>query len=144
LSKQAKEPLGLLIAIARRRIKQVAAARAAEHGVTMLQFWVLVGLVEGGSQSLRELAERTRIDDPMASRVVQTLVSAGYVAARNDENDRRRARLVLTARGRTLAERLAGEADAIRILVERDLTPREGDAARAALRKVIATLEKAS
>jgi DNA-binding MarR family transcriptional regulator len=141
LLKQVNEPLGLLIAAARRRIKQAVTARATRHGVTPLQFWLLVGLVEGGGQSLRELAERTRSDDPTASRVVQTLVAAGLVVARSDENDRRRARLALTGKGRALADRLLEEARAIRALVERDLTPEEGEVTRTALRKVIATME---
>jgi DNA-binding MarR family transcriptional regulator len=144
LHKQPNEPLGLLIAAARRQIKQVVTARAARHGVTSLQFWLLVGLVEGGNQSLRELATRSRIDDPTASRGIQTLVTNGFVASKNDATDRRRARLVLTGRGRTLAEKCLDDARAIRALVERDLTPEEGQVTRAALRKVIATMEDAT
>jgi DNA-binding MarR family transcriptional regulator len=144
LQKQPNEPLGLLIAAARRRIKQAVTARAARHGVTSLQFWLLVGLVEGGNQSLRELALRSRIDDPTASRGIQTLVTGGFVAAKNDENDRRRARLLLTTRGRVLAEKCLEDARAIRALVERDLTPEEGEVTRVALRKVIATMEAAT
>jgi len=144
LQKQPNEPLGLLIAAARRRIKQAVTARAARHGVTSLQFWLLVGLLEGGNQSLRELAMRARIDDPTASRGIQTLVTSGFVASRNDENDRRRARLLLTPRGRALAEKCLEDARAIRALVERDLTPEESEVTRVALRKVIATMEAAS
>jgi DNA-binding MarR family transcriptional regulator len=144
LQKQANEPLGLLIAAARRRIKQAVTARAARHGVTSLQFWLLVGLVEGGNQSLRELAARSRIEDPTASRGIQTLVANGFVTSKNDENDRRRARLLLTPRGRGLAEKCLDDARAIRALVERDLTPEEGEVARAVLRKVIATMEALS
>jgi DNA-binding MarR family transcriptional regulator len=143
LQKQAKEPLGLLIAAARRRIKQAVMARAARLGFTSLQFWLLVGLYEGGSQSLRELSTRCRIDDPTASRGVQTLVAGGLVASRPDEQDRRRARLVLTARGRTTSERCMEEARAIRTLVERDLTPEESEITRTALHKVIAVMERA-
>jgi DNA-binding MarR family transcriptional regulator len=143
LQKQAKEPLGLLIAAARRRIKQAVMARAARLGFTSLQFWLLVGLHEGGSQSLRELSTRCRIDDPTASRGVQTLVASGLVASRPDEQDRRRARLVLTARGRTTSERCMEEARAIRTLVERDLTPEESEITRTALHKVIAVMERA-
>ena len=143
MQKQAKEPLGLLIAAARRRIKQAVMARAARLGFTSLQFWLLVGLNEGGSQSLRELSTRCRIDDPTASRGVQTLVAAGLVASRPDEQDRRRARLVLSARGRAVAERCLEEARAIRTLVERDLTPEESEITRTALHKVIAVMERA-
>jgi len=141
LYKQGKEPLGLLIAAARRRIKQAVMARATRLGMTGLQFWLLVGLVEGGKQSLRQLAERARIDAPTASRGIQSLVADGLVASRADESDRRRARLVLTARGRGLAERCLEEARAVRILVERDLTAEESEVTRTALRKVIATME---
>src|SRR5262249_56877900 len=101
-----REPIGLLIAATRRRIKQIVLARAGEFGLTPQQFWLIVGLAEGGSQSLHVLAQRARTDDPTASRVVQSLVTAGLVTSRPDPADRRRACLELTPRGQALAPRL--------------------------------------
>jgi DNA-binding MarR family transcriptional regulator len=127
--------------MARRRIKQVVTARAARFGVTSLQFWLIVGLYEGRSQSLRQLSARTRTDDPTASRVVQTLVGAGLVATAPDETDRRRARLTLTERGRELGVSLLEEAQAIRAQIERDLTAEELVVARVVMHKVIQAME---
>ena len=142
LQKQAnQEPIGLLIAATRRRIKQIVMTRAGQLGLTAQQFWLLVGLDEGGSQSLHTLAQRARTDDPTASRVVQSLVTAGLVTSTPDPSDRRRSCLELTARGRTLAPRLVAMAREIRGLVERDLSPHERELVRAALRKILTTLE---
>jgi len=143
LSKQAKEPLGLLIATARRRIKQVAAARAAQHGVTPLQFWLLVGLVEGGSQSLaswpsaaasttrwRRAAFRPWWPPPWWPPETMRMTAAGPAwssrpaAAPWRAPGRRGQRHPRPGRARSHAK--------------------EGEVARTALRKVIANLEKAS
>ncbi len=99
MQKQAthKEPLGLLIAATRRRIKQIVLTRAAQFGLTPQQFWLLVALEEGGGQSLHALAVKLAV--------------------------------------------LARE---IRGLVERDLTPDERELVRAALRKILASLEAAA
>ena len=144
MQKQVTEPLGLLIAATRRRIKQVVATRAGRLGLTPQQFWLLAGLAEGGSQSLHALAHRARTDDPTASRVVQGLVTEGLVVSSPDPEDRRRARLELTERGRALAPKVVAEAQVIRGLVERDLTVAECEQVRAALRKVLASLERSA
>jgi DNA-binding MarR family transcriptional regulator len=138
-----REPIGLLIAATRRRIKQIVLGRAGQLGLTPQQFWLLVGLEEGGSQSLHTLAQRARTDDPTASRVVASLVAAGLVRSTADPADRRRARLELSPRGQALAPTLLAEARDIRGLIERDLTPEERELVRAALRKILACLEAA-
>ncbi len=57
-------------------IRKAVAARTRELGLTPPQFWVLVQVLETDMPSLSELAERLRIDQPMASRVVTALVGA--------------------------------------------------------------------
>jgi DNA-binding MarR family transcriptional regulator len=139
-----REPIGLLIAATRRRIKQIVLMRAGQFGLTPQQFWLVVGLAEGGSQSLHVLAQRARTDDPTASRVVQSLVTGGLVTSRPDPADRRRACLELTPRGQALGPKVVAVARDIRALVERELTPDERELVRAALRKILASLEAAA
>lgn len=133
---------GLLIAVARRRIKQVVLARAAGHGLSPQQFWLLVGLRERRASSQAELAERLHVDAPTASRVVSTLVRRRLVRVEQDPEDRRRARLHLTRAGEELARELAGIASEIRAAIVDGMTPVELDALRRGLRKIISNLER--
>jgi DNA-binding MarR family transcriptional regulator len=133
-----------LIAATRRRIKQIVLVRAGQFGLTPQQFWLLVALDEGGSQSLHTLAQRARTDDPTASRVVQSLVTAGLVTSKPDPADRRRACLELTPDGQARAASLVAAARDIRSLIERELTPEEREVVRTALHKILACLEAAA
>ncbi len=128
---------GLLIAVARRRIKQAVLARAAPHGLSTQQFWVLVHLQERAGLSQRELAARMDVDAPTVSRVLAALITRGLVRAEEDPEDRRRTRLRLTPAGRDLGRTLATDAAEIRRGVVAGMSGPEVDALRAGLRKVI-------
>jgi DNA-binding MarR family transcriptional regulator len=133
---------GLLIAIARRRLKQAVLARAARHGLSPQQFWVLVGLHERGDPpSQGELVERMHIDAPTVSRVLAALVRRRLVRIAQDPDDRRRARVHLTRAGEELAGGLAGIAAEIRAAMVADMSAAELDALRRGLAKIISNLE---
>jgi DNA-binding MarR family transcriptional regulator len=136
------EPLGLLVAVVRRRIRQVTSALVREHGLSPQQFWTVVAIARGGELSLRELAERRRMDEPTACRVVDTLVRRRLIRSGPDPGDRRRSRLALTPGGRELAEQLLPIAETIAATVERGLSPSERAAVVAGLTKVIANLDR--
>jgi len=51
-----EEPIGLLIAAARHRIKQAVGSRVRPYDLTTQQFWVLVAIYERPGFSLGELA----------------------------------------------------------------------------------------
>lgn len=134
---------GLLIAIARRRIKQAVLARATQHGLSPQQFWILVGLRERGDPpSQGELAERMHIDAPTASRVLAALVRRRLVRIAQDPEDRRRARVHLTRSGEDLAASLASIADEIRGAIVENMTAAELDGLRRSLGKIISNLER--
>ncbi|MGC3996289.1 MAG: MarR family transcriptional regulator [Anaeromyxobacter sp.] len=134
--------MGLLIAVARRRIKQAVLARAAGHRLSPQQFWLLVGLLERPGASQRELAGALHLDAPTASRVVAALVRRRLVRVEADPADRRRVRLHLTPAGAQLAGRLAVAAAEIRETVVEGLSGAELEALRRSLRHVIANLER--
>ncbi len=102
----ASEPLGVLIAAARRGIKQATGAHLRGSGLSPQQFWVLMAIHEHDRPSLRALCESRRMDAPTASRVVATLAAKRLVRIEGDPADRRRCRLQLTAEGERLARRL--------------------------------------
>jgi DNA-binding MarR family transcriptional regulator len=137
-----QEPLGLLVAVVRRRIRQVTSALVQEHGLSPQQFWTVVAIARGGELSLRELAERRRMDEPTACRVVDTLVRRRLVRSGADPSDRRRSRLSLTHSGRAMSEKLLPIAETIGATVEQGLSPAERAAVVAGLAKVIANLDR--
>jgi DNA-binding MarR family transcriptional regulator len=138
---QEQEPLGFLIAFTHRRIKQAVSARVSDLRLSPQQFWTLVHVLGHEGGSLGELAEQRRMDEPTASRVVFALARRGLVRSEEDPADRRRARLVMTAKGKNLAQRLLPVAREIRLTVESALTTAEREALAAGLRKVVARLD---
>ncbi|MCA9630814.1 MAG: MarR family transcriptional regulator [Myxococcales bacterium] len=69
------------------------------------QLFVLVQLNQGGSASIRELAERTMTDPSSVSVVVSKLATRGLVARTPDPGDKRRVTLRLTATGKRAVAR---------------------------------------
>ena len=136
-----QEPIGLLVAAVRRRIKQVVSAMVREYGLSPQQFWTLVAIARHEGISLRELSGRQRMDDPTACRIVNTLGRRRLVRNTPDPSDRRRSRLMLTPSGREMANRLLPVATAVRTAVETGLTARERKAVVAGLQKVVVNLD---
>jgi len=132
-----QEPVTLLISAIRRRVKQMVGAQVREFGLSPAQFWVLNRIYEREGMSLRELAGSLHMDTPTASRVVSALSRQKFVRTEEDLVDRRRARLVPTARGRTLAEKLHPIALQTRAVFEAPLTPQERETLRALLTKAL-------
>lgn len=138
----ADEPIGLLIAAARRRIRQAVGSRVRGYDLTTQQFWVLVAIYEHPGFSLGELAAHIRMDTPTASRVVFALINRKLVEVRDDAEDRRRARLHLKPAGAALAKALQALATATRAAIVQGLSATEQAALRAALRKIIANMDR--
>ena len=137
-----QESVGLLVAAARRLVKQAVSAEALRHGLSYQQFWFLVGIAETEGLSQRELSERLRTDAPTASRVTAGLVGLGLARAGEDPRDRRRSALLLTPRGSALARRLVPVAAGVRAAMVDGMPESELDALRRSLRRVIANLER--
>ena len=136
-----QEPIGFLVAVVRRRIRQVTTALMREHGLSPQEFWTVVAIARGGEMSLGELAERRRLDEPTACRVVATLVRRRLLRSGTDPGDGRRCRLALTRPGRAMAEELLPIADTIAATVERGLSETERAHVVTGLKKVIANLD---
>jgi len=137
-----EEHIGLLIAAARRRIKQAVGSRVRGYDLTTQQFWVLVAIYEHPGFSLGELAAHIRMDTPTASREVFALMNRKLVEVRDDAEDRRRARLHLKAAGAALAKDLHALATATRAALVQGLSATEQAALRAGLRQVIANMDR--
>jgi DNA-binding MarR family transcriptional regulator len=136
-----QEPLGLLIAAARRRIKQAVMTRLADHDLSAQQFWFLVAIAEHPGISQSEVAHRVRADAPTASRVFAGMVRRGLVRTAEDPQDRRRIRAWLTPDGERLARQLAPIAEEVRDAVVSGMSRHEVEAVRAGLRRIIENLD---
>jgi len=137
-----KEPVGVLIAVARLRLRQMVASRVAAHGLTPQQFWALINIDEADGPSLSQIAERLRMDAPRASRAVTQLLKRRWVAAEGDRGDRRRLRLRLTHSGRGKIAHLRMLAAKLRSAAFYGLMREEEATLRALLHKIIANLDR--
>jgi DNA-binding MarR family transcriptional regulator len=137
----APRPLGLLIAGARRSIKQAATRRLGRRRLSPQQFWLLIALHEQPCPSLRELAERRLMDSPTASRMVEVLVQRGLVRIEGCPEDRRRRKVALTERGASLARELRPLALELREVIQAGFSAREAETFRRMLLRVIANVE---
>lgn len=136
-----KEPVGLLIAAARRSMKRAVHDRVAPHGLTPQQFWALVNIDEAEGLSLGEIADRLHMDAPTASRAVAQLLRRKLVKAEGDRGDRRRMRLRLTRQGRAKVAAVREIAAELRSAAAHGLSREEEEALRSLLRKIIANLD---
>ena len=136
-----QEYVGLLIGAARRSIKQAVARLARPLRLTPPQFWFLNAVQEMPGAPLGDVGRRQNMDPPTVSRIAEGLQQRGYLRIVDDPRDRRVARVTLTPAGVRLAERIAPLASGVREAVVQGMSPREQDALRAALRKVVRNLE---
>ena len=142
LREQPDEPVGLLLATIRRRLRQVVQAKAQGHRLSTQQFWALVGIREAAPLSLGELAQLLRIDQPAASRVVASLTRRRLVRMAEDPRDRRRLVLETTTEGTELANRIRPVARDLRAALVAGFSPAEVAALRGALRRIIDNLDR--
>lgn len=140
--REQEEHVGVLLAALRRRIRQVAHAEAGGHKLSPQQFWALVGIAEAAPLSLGALAERLRIDQPTASRVVASLTRRGLLRMAEDPQDRRRLLIDTTAAGTELAGRIRPVARDLRDALVAGFTAPELNALRGALRKILGNLDR--
>ena len=133
---------GILIAAARRRIKQAVLARVGDRGLTPQQFWILVAIRESPGISQTRIAERVFADPPTISRALAPLVARGLARAEPDPADRRRMRLSLSPAGQRLARDLLPIAREIRRAIVAGMTAAEIAALNAALGRVVENLDR--
>src|SRR5262249_9309908 len=73
--------------------------------LSMGQLKALVALATAGAMNVTDLADWLKTSKPSASILVDRLVQPGYVERMEDQDDRRRTLVVLTAKGRELVDR---------------------------------------
>ena len=100
-----------------RRVEEITTG----EGLSLDQWLVLHRVAVAGDQAMRDLVAGTRLNDSTLTRVVDRLAALGLVFREADPTDRRRVRVAISARGRTVHERLApAVVDAERRLLTED------------------------
>ncbi|WP_315124250.1 MarR family transcriptional regulator [Comamonas antarctica] len=77
-------------------------------GLTYPQYLVMLALWENDDCMVSELGERLFLDSGTLTPLLKRMESAGWLQRQRDSADERRVRIVLTAAGRELREKLAG------------------------------------
>jgi DNA-binding MarR family transcriptional regulator len=136
-----QEHVGVLIGAARRGIKQAVLRLARPLRLTPPQFWFLNAARELPGASLGTLARQQHMAAPTASRVAEGLERRGLLRLEPDALDRRTLHVQLTAAGLRLAQRVDPLVAGVRGAVVQGMSPREEQALRRSLRKVLKNLE---
>jgi DNA-binding MarR family transcriptional regulator len=124
-----------LLRRANRRYRVAIRAGLAASGYNDLPpegWWAVDALAHGGSDAT-VLVTVMGISRQAASKLVETLVIAGYVSRGADDRDRRRVRLTLTARGHGAARTLAQTVARTDAELAAELGPERLDLVRAVL-----------
>jgi DNA-binding MarR family transcriptional regulator len=134
---------GLLVAVARLRLKQAVLARPSRRRLrlSVQEFWTLAVLRELPGISQSQLVERLRADAPTVSRTLAKLAARHLVRGGPDPADRRRTNVRLTAQGERVAAELAPDVGEIRGAVVAGMSDSEIAAVRRGLLHIIANLE---
>jgi DNA-binding MarR family transcriptional regulator len=107
------------------RLARRLRAQKSDDSVSDAQFAVLATLSIHGPHTLSALAERERVSAPSMNRTVNCLEEAGHLARTEDEVDRRKTNIALTASGAELVTATVSKRDAWLTERMRDLTADE-------------------
>jgi MarR family transcriptional regulator for hemolysin len=94
------EPLGRLLAVTGRLVRDRFDAVLGQHGASLTTWVVLRSAHREDALSQRELAQRMSIESPTLVAHLDRMEEEGLVVRRRDERDRRVVRVGLTPQGR--------------------------------------------
>ena len=77
-----------------------------KYGITGPQLWALKIIYQNGSLSLGELSQKMYLHPSTISGVIDRLEKKGYVLRSRNQKDRRIVKVVLTPKGRNLAQKV--------------------------------------
>lgn len=138
-----EESLGYQLNHLARLLAQALAAHIAPYGVVPGQFAQLLALFEQDGQSQRELCDRVRIEQATMANTLQRMQRDGLVRCVPDPTDRRRVRVHLTKRARTIENDLVAAARAVNAAATDGLTDAEITAYLTVTARLIHNLETA-
>lgn len=90
----------------------VVDSATSRHDISLTQSHILVELDRQKKLTASDLSEQLFVDKALISRVLSQLIERKLIAVQEDEHDRRRKHLTLTALGKRKVEGIHNEADA--------------------------------
>ena len=134
------QSLGHLARIAFREFSAVLAERLNRHDVTPGQWRFLRVLWERDGLTQRELAERVDATEATTVRAIRSLLKSALVERRDDADDRRKFRIVLTPRARRLESKLIPYVAEVHAIAEKGIAKADLETTRRVLRALHANL----
>jgi DNA-binding MarR family transcriptional regulator len=125
-----------------RLFAQALYRRIGRHGVTRGQFPVLLTLWETEGVTQAELAERLAVEQPTMANTLKRMERDGLIRRTADPDDRRRARIHLTPRGRELEEVLTASARETNAAALAGVSREETEQLMALARRMIQNLQR--
>ncbi|MBC7360273.1 MAG: MarR family transcriptional regulator [Desulfacinum sp.] len=107
--------------------------RIAPYGLTQAQFFMLIALYEEDGALPSRLAEKTHLDRPTVTGLIDRLERDGWVERRSDPEDRRSLRVYLTGKALEHRQPLLAVYDEVNGLFLQKFRPEEWQAFRAFL-----------
>ena len=111
------------------------------NGFTEQQWRIVRVLLEARSLEPRQIGELCRISSPSLAGVLARMEELGFVVRRRLPHDKRRVRVSLTPRSRTLAARMAPQIEATYRRIEERLGSEFSERFQGMLDQLLATLE---
>jgi DNA-binding MarR family transcriptional regulator len=100
------ELLCFRLGAATRKIHRYYNNRLSQYGITLAQSFILISLLDRDGLTMRQLAERLELDSSAITGLVDRLEKEQLVERQPVPEDRRALQIVLSPRGRELAEKI--------------------------------------
>ncbi len=110
---------------AREALMQEFRPHLRKHGLSEQQWRVLRALAEAGSMDINALGVMCQIHPASLSRMLPNLEDDGRIERRASPEDQRYVIVSITAKGKTLFQRMAKESEQIYASIEKRIGPRE-------------------
>lgn len=133
---------GYLVRDAHRAFQRLLERRIAPYGVTRGQWYFLRVLWTHDGLSQRELSARVGMMEPTTVIALRSMEKAGLIERRRSDHDRRKVRVLLTAKAKRLRSELLGVARAITNVSEQGIAARDLAAFRRVIARMTANLDR--
>lgn len=121
---------------AARTLQKYYNAKYAEYGITLPQSFILFALYEQDGLGVKALAEKLFIDNSAITGLIDRMEKEDLLERKTDPTDRRAFQIILTTKGRRLAEDIFPITEHINNKMKSALDKKEWDAFMSAVTKI--------
>jgi MarR family transcriptional regulator, organic hydroperoxide resistance regulator len=133
---------GYLVRDAHRAFQRLLERRIAPYGVTRGQWYFLRVLWSHDGLSQRELSARVGMMEPTTVIALRSMERSGLIHRVRSNDDKRKVRVMLTAKAKRLRNELLGVARGITDAAEAGISARELDTFRRVIARMTANLDR--